>query len=61
MNTEPIEMKRSRRTGGGMLVAGITLIGLGLGLAFDFMPAGLLFGLGVGIIAEAIWRNRRND
>jgi hypothetical protein len=60
MSTEPVEIKR-RQKGGGLLLAGILMIGMGLSFAFDFMPAGLFISLGVGLIAMSLWRSKTNE
>lgn len=46
-----------------MLVTGALMLGLGIGMLFDDAGAGVLIGLGVGFVAEAInkhWLQRRD-
>jgi hypothetical protein len=41
---------------GGFVFVGCLIIGLGVGIGFDFMPAALIIGLGAGFIAMGIVR-----
>jgi hypothetical protein len=56
MRMENPENKKQGKGVSGLLLVGCLFIGLGLGVAFDFMPEGLFFGLGAGFIVMAIWR-----
>jgi hypothetical protein len=56
MSTEHPEDKKQGKGVSGLLLAGCLFIGLGLGIAFDFMPEALFLGLGIGFIAMALWR-----
>ena len=59
VENQPVEIKERRHSGGaGLLLAGLILLSLGLGIEFDFMPAALFFGVGLGLIAMAWWRSR---
>jgi len=53
MNPETAGAEKKGGIGGLLLTA---CIFIGLGAAFDFMPEGLLFGLGAGFLALALWR-----
>ena len=55
MGIQPTDI-RKHRDGGGLLLVACTLIGLGIGIALDFVPEGLFFGLGVGFLVMALWR-----
>jgi hypothetical protein len=47
----------AKRSGlGSFLFVGCLIIGLGVGIGFDFMPAALIIGFGVGFIAMGIAR-----
>ena len=47
----------ARKSGlGSYLFVGCLIIGLGVGIGFDFMPAALIIGFGVGLIAIGIAR-----
>jgi hypothetical protein len=49
--------KEADRAGlSGLVFVGCLIIGLGVGIGFDFLPAALLIGLGVGFIAMGIVR-----
>jgi len=61
MSFENPEPKKQGRGISGLLLLGCLFIGLGLGIAFDFMPEALFFGLGVGFIAMAFWRYSTKD
>jgi hypothetical protein len=56
MSCENPENKKQGKGVSGLLLVGCLFIGLGLGIAFDFMPEALFFGLGIGFIAMAVWR-----
>jgi hypothetical protein len=59
VENQPVEIKEKRHSGGaGLLLAGLILLFVGLGIQFDFMPAALFFGVGLGLIAMAWWRSR---
>jgi hypothetical protein len=51
------EGKAGNQTGlGSYLFVGCLIIGLGVGIGFDFMPAALIIGLGIGFIVMGISR-----
>jgi hypothetical protein len=61
MSYENPDNKKQGKGISGLLLVGCLFIGLGLGIAFNFMPEGLFFGLGIGFIAMAIWRYHFRD
>jgi len=47
--------KEDKKTGlAGLVFVGCLIIGLGVGIGFNLMPAAFLIGLGVGFIAMGI-------
>ena len=59
MENQPVENQERHHSGGaGLLLAGLVLLFIGLGIEFDFMPAALFFGVGLGLIAMAWWSSR---
>ena len=42
-----------------MIVAGCLFLGLGIGMVFDKTGAGVLIGLGAGLLLEHLWGQRR--
>ncbi len=53
---------RPPRVAGGCLLAGLTLAGAGVGVAFSQATAGLLGGFAAGVVAAivlAVWDSRR--
>jgi hypothetical protein len=51
------EKNRADKPGlASFVFVGCLIIGLGFGIGFDFMPAAIIIGLGVGFIATGIIR-----
>lgn len=51
------EDKESKKAGlGSFVFVGCLIVGLGVGIGFNLMPAALIIGLGVGFIAMGIVR-----
>ncbi|MFB0556922.1 MAG: hypothetical protein ACETVW_03600 [Dehalococcoidia bacterium] len=49
------EDKEKKQAGlGGLVFVGCLMIGLGVGIGFNLMPAALFIGLGVGFISMGI-------
>jgi hypothetical protein len=49
--------KGARKSGlGSFIFVGCLIIGLGVGIGFNLMPAALIIGFGVGLIAMGIVR-----
>jgi len=47
--------RETKKTGlGSFLFVGCLIIGLGVGIGFDLMPAALFIGFGIGFIAMGI-------
>jgi len=43
---------------GSFVFVGCLMVGLGVGIGFNLMPAALIIGLGVGFISMGIVRNK---
>ena len=41
-----------------MLIAACMFLGIGLGMLLDHTAAGVLIGLGTGLLLEALWKRR---
>ena len=56
------EKKGSDKAGlGSFIFVGCLIIGLGVGIGFNLMPAALIIGLGAGFIAMGIVRHRTHE
>jgi hypothetical protein len=61
MDNRPVEVKEKHGdSGAGLLLAGMIVLFIGLGIQFNFMPAAVFFGVGLGLVAMAWWRSRSN-
>ncbi len=59
MDNQPVQVKEhSNGSGAGLIMAGCILLFIGLGIEFNFMPAAVFFGVGLGLLGMAWWRAR---
>jgi len=58
---EEKDREKNRAGLSSFIFVGCIIIGLGVGIGFNFMPAALLIGLGVGFIAMGIIRYRTGN
>ena len=51
--------KEAKKAGlASFVFVGCLIIGLGIGIGFDLMPAALIIGFGVGLIATGVVRHK---
>ncbi len=56
-----IRVVKNRKGLSGLFFPGPMLVGMGIGMALNFMPWGLLIGVSLGFVFMALWRYRTGE